>query len=146
MELLDLVECGKRYRTRVGTTRFSMPIVYLCKNVLSITYDTNEQEIVFKCIVSLIKSIEYRVPGFIFPSLALYRVDHIGRSGEQINYLARSVIATSKLYDQYLFGRHESQKYNLIEFAQGIEWCCDAIRRYYPIFKDEELPRISNHV
>ena len=122
---LDLYRCGMRFQKKIARKRFGMPLVKVAKSVASYRMDEKEERTLMKCLITLINQVEYSQSiGFIPLPFSWTSVNHFHSDDDEVEYVARSLVATAKLYEQQL-GDLDTQ----YVVAQGLEWAIDAVER-----------------
>lgn len=100
---LDLYRCGQRFPERVTKKGFGMPLVKVAKKIVWSGMDEKEERTLEKCLVALINEIEYSTNVGFFPlSFSWRKVNYFDADNDEVEYIAKSLIATTKLYETQL--------------------------------------------
>ncbi len=122
---LDLYRCGTAFSGKIARQQFGMPLVKVAKSVVWYGMDEKEERTLTKCLIALINEVEYSQSiGFIPLPFSWRRVNAFDSDDDDVEYVAISLVATAKLYEQQL-----SDFYTQRVVAQGLEWAIDAVER-----------------
>ena len=102
-----------------------MPLVKVAKSVVWYGMDEKEERTLTKCLIALINEIEYSESiGFIPLPFSWTRVNAFDSDDDEVEYVAKSLVATTKLYELQL-----SVLDTRYVVAQGLEWAIRAVGR-----------------
>ena len=136
-ECLDLVECGRKYKRRVGTRRFAAPVVAVADKTILSLRNRSELQGIRDCIRALLSGFKWN-EGFVFLPV---RQDLTWISADRIEFLANSVIATTMKYRYSLDESHTGLRSIIYsEFVQGLEWACSAVIRIGLVEERDGIP------
>lgn len=139
---LDLIECGRHFRRKVGTRRFAAPVVAVADE--AVRHYRNEDELrgVRDCIRALLRTLQWNEGFLLLPAHQALTPTYV--SEDRIALLASSVIATTLKYRTSLNESHTGlRSIVLSEFIQGVEWACSAVVRIGSVENQPSVPLIA---
>lgn len=139
---LDLVECGRHFRRRVGAHRFAVPVVLVADETVQRYRNEHELRGIRDCIRALLRSLQWNEGFMLLP--ARQALTPIYVTEDRIALLASSVVATTLKYRASLNESHTGlRSIVLSEFTQGVEWACSAVVRIGLVENQPSVPLIA---
>lgn len=139
---LDLIECGRHFRGRVGTRRFAESVVAVAEETVQRYRNDEELRGIRDCIGALLRRLQWNEGLLLLPVRHGLAPRHV--TEDRVALLAASVVATTLRYRASLDESHTGLRAILLsEFEQGVEWACSAVVRVGAVENQPSVPLIA---
>lgn len=142
--LIDLIEAGRKFPSRVGFRVFGQEIVLMADALVTPHTPAPELVGIERCLLHLLRRLSWRGRIGILPAPF---PTHYGQRGiwptPHDELVVRSLTGTVLHYRASLYESVSALRSVLLaELIQGVEWACDAAERGVKLEIEAEIPRL----